>query len=366
MGGTPINGSRSSKLKVVFVLPGSADSGGVRTTVVMAERLAERGHDVRLLCRKSPLLREWGVSFRNRLCYAQRPNWIGQSGLNVKHYRSLLECRFEKDEIIVAVGMWVSAQMVHLGALPNRKLLYIHGATPWDPVTMKQALALPIPKIVVSSHLEALVQREDREGVVAVLQNGIYTGEYFSSIPENQRDGVGAVYARGWPKDPDTLLCVLNALNRLYPNVPQRIFGPDRRPRDLKPGSYRRYPSLSEARDIYSQSLVWIVASRSEGFSLPVLEAMACGCTVVATDCGGTKDLIVDGRNGFLVPAGDIAGIVDRVGLLLANDDLRAKIRQASQQTIKLFAWDKCISQLEITLANLDRQPLDVMPTQTP
>ena len=92
------------------------------------------------------------------------------------------------------------------------------------------------------------------------------------------------------------------------------------------------------------------MGSRSEGFSGPVLEAMACGCAVVATDCGGPKDIITDGVNGFLVPVGDASALLERVEYLLDNVAARERIRAAGLQTAAQFTWDKCIEKFDNAL----------------
>lgn len=107
------------------------------------------------------------------------------------------------------------------------------------------------------------------------------------------------------------------------------------------------------AREIYSKSKVWIVASRSEGFSLPILEAMACGCAVVATDCGGPRDIINDGKNGFLVEVGNVEQIVNRVLLLLGDNSLRKAICWEAERTVTEFSWEKSVDKLEHVLRNL-------------
>jgi glycosyltransferase involved in cell wall biosynthesis len=98
---------------------------------------------------------------------------------------------------------------------------------------------------------------------------------------------------------------------------------------------------------------VWIVASLSEGFPAPVLEAMACGCVVVATDCGGPRDIIEDGLNGFLVPVGDVDAIVSRVQLLLDDVAMRNQMRLRAQETVRHLTWDKCVAELEHSLKSM-------------
>jgi glycosyltransferase involved in cell wall biosynthesis len=95
------------------------------------------------------------------------------------------------------------------------------------------------------------------------------------------------------------------------------------------------------------------MASQSEGFSMPVLEAMACGCCVVATDCGGTRDMIVNGENGFLVPVGDLDEIVRTVEFLLSEPQVRSQVSRRAEQTAKQFNWESSIDKLEDALAAL-------------
>jgi glycosyltransferase involved in cell wall biosynthesis len=98
---------------------------------------------------------------------------------------------------------------------------------------------------------------------------------------------------------------------------------------------------------------VWFLASRSEGFGMPILEAMACGCAVVATDCGGPRDIINDGENGFLVQVGNVEQIVSKVKLLLDNAELRQQFTRNSKDTVSKFSWENSIDKLEKVLYSL-------------
>lgn len=95
------------------------------------------------------------------------------------------------------------------------------------------------------------------------------------------------------------------------------------------------------------------MGSFSEGFPAPPLEAMACGCIVVAIDCGGPRDIIVDGENGFLVEVGNVEQIVDKVKLLLEDLELRQQFVQKSRDTMSKFSWESSVNKLEEVLSNL-------------
>ena len=86
---------------------------------------------------------------------------------------------------------------------------------------------------------------------------------------------------------------------------------------------------------------------------MPILEAMACGCAVVATDCGGPRDIIVDGENGFLVEPGNVEQIVNKINLLLIDSKLRQQFMEKSRDTVKRFSWNSSVDRLEKVLRNL-------------
>lgn len=339
-------------MRIVFILPGRGASGGVRVTCEMASRLHNRGHHVRIICRKQDSLLDGFKKVRDRMFYRGVQDWLAHFAGKVDEFRDLATCQFAQDELIVAVGMSISADMERLVFLPNRKVQYIHGATPWAPELMQRALSIPLPKIIVASYLQEIVRRLGQGEIVALIHNGVDPSEYFPSLTE-QRDGIGLIYSSHWAKDPETTLAVIAQLSHLRPATPIRVFGADRRPSNIPSSMYRRYPSLQEARQIYCRSQVWVMASQSEGFSMPVLEAMACGCCVVATDCGGTRDMISNGENGFLVPVGDCDEIVRKVEFLLSDSEVRSQISRRAEQTAKQFNWDSSIDQLEDALAAL-------------
>jgi glycosyltransferase involved in cell wall biosynthesis len=334
-------------MKISFILPGAGVSGGVRVTVVAANHLLQRGHKVRILFRKKVVtLQAIYRHLMDHVIYSAH-SWLKDFKGLPEGFREIDQCKFEKEELIVGVGSYVLEEMVQLQSLSNSKVLYLHGITSWDPERMKRVLNLPIPKIAVASYLVPLVESGGGGRVVAVIPNGIDRKEYFRSVDESEKDGVGTIYSSQVPKDPKAIFRCLQKISSLKPEIPVRVFGAEGRPKQLGQALYRRFPSVEQARELYSKSLVWIIASRWEGFSVPVLEAMACGAVPVATDCGGTRDIIVDGENGFLVQVENVDQIVDRVMHLLDDRGLREKMKAKAEATVGGFNWEKSADQLE-------------------
>lgn len=87
----------------------------------------------------------------------------------------------------------------------------------------------------------------------------------------------------------------------------------------------RVYPAF----DVLAQT------SRTEGMSLALLEAMACGLPVVALAVGGVSDLIVVGNTGIIAGPGDWVGVANGLLELLACPDRRRQMGQAGRQRVK-------------------------------
>jgi len=80
-------------------------------------------------------------------------------------------------------------------------------------------------------------------------------------------------------------------------------------------------------------------ATHGESFGIVLLEAMASGTPVIAGANPGYKNLITDGKNGFLVDPSDTARFVNLLGKLIANEDLRKRFSVAGLAKAKQYDW---------------------------
>jgi hypothetical protein len=78
----------------------------------------------------------------------------------------------------------------------------------------------------------------------------------------------------------------------------------------------------------YQQADIFIPLGFPEGFSLPPLEAMACGCAVVGFSGGGGLDFMKDGETALVVPDGDVAMLAQAIERILTDSELKEKIRR--------------------------------------
>jgi glycosyltransferase involved in cell wall biosynthesis len=86
-----------------------------------------------------------------------------------------------------------------------------------------------------------------------------------------------------------------------------------------------------DVRELLPGCDVTCLSSVHEGAPLVVLESMAAGVPVVATDCGAVRDLVADGREGYVVPVGDPAALAARLGTLLDDPRMRADMGERAR-----------------------------------
>ena len=93
--------------------------------------------------------------------------------------------------------------------------------------------------------------------------------------------------------------------------------------------------------ELYAEAEVAVVPSLYEGFSLPAVEAMACGVPLVATTGGALPEVVgTDGETGLMVPPGDPDALAHMLLRTLGDADLRARIGAAGRaRVLDNFTW---------------------------
>jgi len=103
-----------------------------------------------------------------------------------------------------------------------------------------------------------------------------------------------------------------------------------------------------DVSEILSISDISVLSSLSEGFSNTILESMAAGKPIVATDVGGNPEAVVNGETGLLVPPGDSGALARAILKLLRNKDLARKMGESGKRRIEgFFTLDRMIEDIE-------------------
>lgn len=193
--------------------------------------------------------------------------------------------------------------------------------------TSKSRIVIPNPLSFVVKNNAALVNKK----AMAVCMNPYVKGLdrlllVWTRIIENHPDWVLDIYGK-W----DT--------NAAYLRIAT----------DLKISNNVNFlPPTKAIQKSYNQSSLFLMTSRYEVFPMVLLEAMASGVPCIAYDCpSGPRAIINDGENGFLVEDGNTDSFVQKLELLLEDENLRIQMGANAQKSVKKYDIDSIMKRWE-------------------
>lgn len=103
--------------------------------------------------------------------------------------------------------------------------------------------------------------------------------------------------------------------------------------------TFKDWVSQDELSDLYGTSHVFVFPSMGEGFGLVLLEAMSAGLPIIASrNCAG-PDLIEDGKNGFLIEAGSVDQLVEKIEWFIENKEKLPQMQECAMATARTMTW---------------------------
>jgi glycosyltransferase involved in cell wall biosynthesis len=342
-------------MRITFVLPTVNMSGGIKVVALYANLLKQMGHKVVLVSPPAP-----GEKLVRRI-----KNWIrGRKspdvqqvshldGMDLDHrvldrYRKPSEADLPDADILVATW-WETAEWIHgLPAGKGARVYFVQGHEVFDFLPVERSKAtyrLPFHKIVVSEWLKSIMADEYGDFQVDLVPNSIDPQQFFApKRSKNKKTAVGFLYSPSSVKGVDVVIDTLQTLIKTYSDLKIVAFGSTPPSDDLGLGENFTFycsPEQSEIRNIYASCDVWVSASRSEGFNLTVMEAMACHTPVIATRTGWPEKAVVDGRNGFLIEIDDSAALKARISQVVQMDNRQwEQMSLEARQTVGDSSWE--------------------------
>jgi glycosyltransferase involved in cell wall biosynthesis len=303
-------------MRITFVTPTFNPTGGMRIVAMYADRLQKRGHEVVVVSahvNQPSLLRQIKRLVKGEGLYVPPKfpenhfNHVTCECREIDRYGPLTDADIPDGDVVIATW-WETAEWVtKLSPSKGVKAYFIqhHEIFPYLPVErVKATWTTPMQKILVAQWLVDVARNEYGDHYAICVPNGIDAEQFYAPPRSKQATPtIGMMYAEAEWKGCDISLKAFSLAAKEVPGLRLVAFGHcpplDRQP--LPSGAaYIQCPNQDRVREIYSQCDAWLFASRSEGFGLPVLEAMACRTPVIGTPAGAAPDLLANG-GGFLV-----------------------------------------------------------------
>lgn len=254
-------------------------------------------------------------------------------------------------DLVVATSWPTALDVARLRRSRGRKvhLVMHHEGDSGPPGRVEGIYRLPLYRIAISRRVAAELREEFGCPVADIVPCGVNRRAFFRE-GEPADSSVLMLYHPARRKGAADGLAALSCVRNRVPGVKICLCGPLQPERLPEAARFTRQPADAELRRLYSTSTALLYPSRYEGFGLPPLEAMACGCPVVTTDVGAVPEFAIDRRNAFIVQPGDVGAMADRLEELLTSATLRAELSTRAAQTACDYSMTRAASLFERAL----------------
>lgn len=204
-----------------------------------------------------------------------------------------------------------------------------------------------------SEGLKELALESNPKQKIDIIYNGINTQEFKpdDSLKKNSKfiitPGASRITSR---KGLQYLIEAVYKLSQKYPNIYLKIIGDgDERTRleelikKLNIEDKVEFLGQISHENIFSyyqEANVFVLPSLNEGMSNTMLEALSSGLPIIATDTGGSKELIEEGENGYIIKMKNSDDIAQKLERLISNPELRKRMGENSRKRALELSWE--------------------------
>lgn len=364
-------------MRITFLLPCLDMSGGNRVTAIYAERLRRRGHEVTVVARpprKITLRRRLKalVRWHAWLRYVHRmPSHLDATPVRVllpESFRPMTDADLPDADVVIATWWETAEWAAKLSPRKGAGCYFVQGyeCHEGQPVErVKATYHLPLHLITISQWLADVLHIENGAPDVTLVPNSVDCDQFFAP-PRGRHDPftVGFIYSRQPLKGCDVTLKAITLARERLPQLRVTAFGMHPIGTELplpKGAHYVLHPKQDQLRELYAQCDVWLLASRREGFGLPILEAMACRTPVISTPVGAAPQILAGGR-GVLVNINDSQAMAEAILRVHAMPPDQWKILSDNAFAYaRQYSWDDATAlfekALESAVHNAGRAP---------
>lgn len=348
-------------MRVLQVNSATSIGGGERHVADLANALAQRGHDVYAVLRhRSPLVGELRSLPQENITMLPLRNSLDiGSALRLAHL--IREREIEVVHAHLARDYPLAALAVERAGTA-RLVITRHVLFPLNRLH-RLTLRRVAYAIAVSRAVGESLRGIFAESKIAYVPNGIDLKRFAVIARSGARDRllVGTVGHLAPIKGHEDFIRAASLIAAKRADVDFVIVGDDESPtKDTQTQLERLIRELGlsqrvhlagrvdETSRLLSDLDLFVSASRSEGFGLAIIEAMASGVPVVATRSAGAREIIEDGETGRLVPIGDAHALAEAILCLLDDREGRERLRQRALETVRQrFSLERMIEETE-------------------
>jgi len=349
-------------MKITFLLPNIEISGGVKAILEFANHLQKRGHDVSVIYPLLPMssgakwynIRKLVGRYRGviaRLKQGTRMRWFDLKA-DLIRVPTFAE-RFIPDADIIVATWWETAYYVSRYGRSKGERFYLAQhyeiwGGPEEKVNNSYKLGLRI--IANSTWLKNTLQDRLNVKSEALILHAPDLDKFY---PENVGRSANAIrilmpYRNLKWKGIEDGIRAFEIARKKHPAIQLVMFGTDSGKNVPKYAEFHKSPSSDELRRLYNSCDIFVFSSHTEGFGMPPMEAMACGCAVVTTNVGAVLDYAIPGETALVSPPQHPELLAENIVRLIENKELRKGISKAGHDyVIKNFSWEKSTGKLE-------------------
>ena len=359
-------------MKITFLSPSLNMGGGTKVMAIYAAFLVNKGHEVNIVSTPISSRPSIKVRLKNVLKFKffypiTQPSHF--DSLNIKNhvidaYRPIVDADVPDADIVIATWWETAEWLQNLNERKGRKVYFVQGHEIFDHIPKLRAIETyktSVKKIVVSQWLKDVLENHYQTINIDLVPNAIdHKQFYFESRPKKLIPTIGLLVGHGQVKGLDIAIKVVEKLRHLYPELKVVSFGTTEH-KDWHVNNHDEFyllPSQDKIRTLYAKCDVWLAPSRSEGFNLTAMEAMACGTPVVSTNTGWPVEAVKPYYNGVLTEIDDVDALVAGIKWFLdLPNDAWEKCSQQAHETTAGYTWEKSAELFEAVLVECANKP---------
>jgi glycosyltransferase involved in cell wall biosynthesis len=319
------------ELHTVFVLHSTGMAGGVKVVLEIANRLADAGRRIAIFT------------------LDQEPSWFRNRTqlLTFEDYESLGNALASTSAFKVAT-LWRTAPVVAENSRPGEGLYLVQDIeTCYEQAAAKEAVlgtySLPLIKLTTSRWVQARLRELGAESdyIGVAIDQDIFNTDHAThrddSILVNAPRSAHIAEVKG----ADILTEILSAIRTRDPGIHIVSYSPENQGLNVS-SPYKHYPFPDDKKvsSLFQSRSCFLITSRHEGFCLPALEAMACGCPVVCTPANGNAEFCIPDLTCVSLDTVDPNVAAATVLDLLCDQPKQGVLRNNGIEIASNYRWD--------------------------